>query len=32
VAQEVPADGLGVEGEWTHNDIVPTEPAFHSEL
>src|ERR1039457_5304192 len=24
VAQEVLADGLGVEGEWTHNDIVPT--------
>jgi hypothetical protein len=24
VAQEVPADSLGVEGEWTHNDIVPT--------
>jgi len=32
VTQEMLADGLGVEREWTHNDIVPTARAFHSEL
>jgi hypothetical protein len=26
------AEGLGIEGEWTHNVIVPTEQAFQSEL
>src|ERR1019366_3649732 len=32
VAYQVLAEGLGIEGEWAHNVIVPTEPTFHSEL
>ena len=32
VAQEVLAKGVGIEGEWSHNVIVPTNLAFNSEL
>jgi hypothetical protein len=32
VAYQVLAEGLGIEGEWAHNVIVPTEPTFNSEL
>ena len=32
VAQEMLAESLGFEGEWTHNVIVPTGRAFQSEL
>jgi len=32
VAYQVLVEGLGIEGEWAHNVIVPTEPTFHSEL
>jgi hypothetical protein len=32
VAQQVLADGLGIEGEWSHNVIVPTDCIFKSEL
>jgi hypothetical protein len=28
VAPQVLAEGLGIEGEWAHNVIVPTEPIF----
>src|SRR5580698_3964121 len=32
VAQQVLAQSLGIEGEWSHNVIVPIERAFQSEL
>ena len=32
VAQEMLAESLGVEGEWAHNVIVPTEQTSQSEL
>ena len=32
VAQQVLADGLGIEQEWSHNVIVPTVCLFQSEL
>ncbi len=32
VAQQVLAESLGIEGEWSHNVIVPIKQAFHSEL
>src|SRR6516164_2067666 len=32
VAPQVPAEGLGVEGKWSHNVIVPTRCLFQSEL
>src|SRR5713101_9061172 len=32
VAAQVFAEGLGIEGEWSHNVIVPTGRIFQSEL
>ena len=32
VAEQVFAEGLGIEGEWSHNVIVPTGCVFQSEL
>ncbi len=32
VAQQVLAQSLGIEGEWSHNVIVPTDCIFKSEL
>src|SRR5487761_84932 len=32
IAQQMLTDGLRVEGEWPHNDIVPTESRIQSEL
>ena len=32
VAAQVFAEGLGIEGEWSHNVIVPTGCVFQSEL
>jgi hypothetical protein len=32
VAQQVLAKDLGIEGEWSHNVIVPTDYFFKSEL
>ena len=32
VAEQVLAEGLGIEGRWSHNVIVPTDCAFQSEL
>src|SRR6266436_6562240 len=32
VAKQVLAEGLGIEGKWSHNVIVPTDCVFQSEL
>jgi hypothetical protein len=32
VAEQVLAEGLGIEGKWSHNVIVPTDCVFQSEL